>query len=78
MQFFFCRGERSRGINKLVSLSVYNEDDSNDLSDLGIGASSASGKSSLSEDYDIPCAMVSIYFMFTFLHRYSEMVASSL
>lgn len=56
----YFRGERGRGINKLASLSVYNEDESNDLSDLGIGASSASGKSSLSEDYDTPCAMVSI------------------
>uniref|UniRef100_A0A1A9X1W2 DUF4757 domain-containing protein n=1 Tax=Glossina brevipalpis TaxID=37001 RepID=A0A1A9X1W2_9MUSC len=47
------RGERAgRGLNKLASLAVYNEDESNDLSDLGIGTSSASGKSSLSEDYD--------------------------
>ncbi|XP_037942099.1 uncharacterized protein LOC119675009 isoform X2 [Teleopsis dalmanni] len=37
---------------KLTSLAVYNEDESNDFSDLGIGTSSASGKSSLSEDYD--------------------------
>ncbi|KNC33075.1 Uncharacterized protein FF38_13120, partial [Lucilia cuprina] len=48
------RGERSggRGLNKLASLAVYAEDEANDLSDLGIGTSSASGKSSLSEDYD--------------------------
>uniref|UniRef100_A0A1A9Z8F5 DUF4757 domain-containing protein n=1 Tax=Glossina pallidipes TaxID=7398 RepID=A0A1A9Z8F5_GLOPL len=47
------RGERAgRSLNKLASLAVYNEDESNDLSDLGIGTSSASGKSSLSEDYD--------------------------
>ncbi|KAM7362044.1 smallish isoform 2-T7 [Cochliomyia hominivorax] len=48
------RGERSggRGLNKLASLAVYTEDEANDLSDLGIGTSSASGKSSLSEDYD--------------------------
>ncbi|XP_075145625.1 smallish isoform X3 [Haematobia irritans] len=39
-------------LKKLASLAVYNEDESNDLSDLGIGTSSASGKSSLSEDYD--------------------------
>ncbi|KAH8340853.1 hypothetical protein KR059_008173 [Drosophila kikkawai] len=41
-----------RGRAKLASLAVYNEDETNDLSDLGIGTSSASGKSSLSEDYD--------------------------
>ncbi|KAL9873045.1 uncharacterized protein ACN427_014039 isoform 2-T9 [Glossina fuscipes fuscipes] len=47
------RGERAgRSLNKLASLAVYNEDESNDLSDLGIGTSSASGKSSLSEDCD--------------------------
>ncbi|XP_036323748.1 uncharacterized protein LOC118737392 [Rhagoletis pomonella] len=47
------RGERGpRGRVKLASLAVYNEDESNDLSDLGIGTSSASGKSSQSEDYD--------------------------
>ncbi|XP_033245909.1 uncharacterized protein CG43427 isoform X4 [Drosophila miranda] len=47
------RAERggSRGRVKLASLAVYNEDEANDLSDLGIGTSSASGKSSLSEDY---------------------------
>ncbi|KAH8381668.1 hypothetical protein KR093_010432 [Drosophila rubida] len=42
----------SRGRAKLASLAVYNEDEANDFSDLGIGTSSASGKSSLSEDYD--------------------------
>ncbi|XP_003736793.3 uncharacterized protein CG43427 isoform X5 [Drosophila pseudoobscura] len=48
------RAERggSRARVKLASLAVYNEDEANDLSDLGIGTSSASGKSSLSEDYD--------------------------
>ncbi|XP_070142696.1 PHD finger protein rhinoceros isoform X2 [Drosophila kikkawai] len=48
------RAERGgpRGRAKLASLAVYNEDETNDLSDLGIGTSSASGKSSLSEDYD--------------------------
>ncbi|XP_014091093.3 serine-rich adhesin for platelets isoform X4 [Bactrocera oleae] len=47
------RGERGcRGRAKLATLAVYNEDESNDLSDLGIGTSSASGKSSQSEDYD--------------------------
>ncbi|KAM8706006.1 hypothetical protein ACLKA7_010323 [Drosophila subpalustris] len=48
------RAERggSRGRVKLASLAVYNEDEANDFSDLGIGTSSASGKSSLSEDYD--------------------------
>ncbi|KAH8294821.1 hypothetical protein KR018_003375 [Drosophila ironensis] len=48
------RAERGgpRGRPKLASLAVYNEDETNDLSDLGIGTSSASGKSSLSEDYD--------------------------
>ena len=59
---FHCRGERAggRGLNKLVSLAVYAEDESNDLSDLGIGTSSASGKSSLSEDYDNNSVMVSV------------------
>ncbi|XP_043656156.1 uncharacterized protein CG43427 isoform X4 [Drosophila teissieri] len=42
----------SRGRAKLASLAVYNENETNDLTDLGIGTSSASGKSSLSEDYD--------------------------
>ncbi|XP_011196986.2 serine-rich adhesin for platelets isoform X1 [Zeugodacus cucurbitae] len=47
------RGERGGPRRaKLASLAVYNEDESNDLSDLGIGTSSASGKSSQSEDYD--------------------------
>lgn len=58
---YFCRGER-RGVNKLASLSVYNEDESNDLSDLGIGANSASGKSSISEDFDNHSAMVRLPF----------------
>lgn len=58
---FFCRAERggSRGRAKLASLAVYNEDEANDFSDLGIGTSSASGKSSLSEDYDNNSVMVS-------------------
>ncbi|XP_017847516.1 uncharacterized protein CG43427 isoform X4 [Drosophila busckii] len=48
------RAERGpqRGRAKLANLAVYNEDEANDFSDLGIGTSSASGKSSLSEDYD--------------------------
>uniref|UniRef100_A0A7G3ANV5 Putative mediator of rna polymerase ii transcription subunit 15 isoform x1 n=1 Tax=Lutzomyia longipalpis TaxID=7200 RepID=A0A7G3ANV5_LUTLO len=41
-----------RGTRRKMPLAVYNEDDANDLSDLGIGTSSASGKSSLSEDFD--------------------------
>ncbi|XP_055701163.1 LIM domain only protein 7 isoform X2 [Phlebotomus papatasi] len=41
-----------RGNRRKMPLAVYNEDDTNDLSDLGIGTSSASGKSSLSEDFD--------------------------
>ncbi|GAB0088853.1 hypothetical protein DMENIID0001_033170 [Sergentomyia squamirostris] len=41
-----------RGTRRKMPLPVYNEDDANDLSDLGIGTSSASGKSSLSEDFD--------------------------
>lgn len=50
---FSFRGERAgRGLNKLASLAVYNEDETNDLSDLGIGNSSTSGKSSLSDDYN--------------------------
>lgn len=55
------RAERGgpRGRAKLASLAVYNEDETNDLSDLGIGTSSASGKSSLSGDYDNNSVMVS-------------------
>ncbi|XP_059622169.1 LIM domain only protein 7 [Phlebotomus argentipes] len=41
-----------RGTRRKMPLAVYNEDDANDFSDLGIGTSSASGKSSLSEDFD--------------------------
>ncbi|XP_017873077.1 PREDICTED: uncharacterized protein CG43427 isoform X2 [Drosophila arizonae] len=53
------RAERSgsRGRVKLASLAVYNDDETNDLSDLGIGTSSASGKSSISEDYENNSAM---------------------
>lgn len=43
----------------MASLAIYAEDEANDLSDLGIGTSSASGKSSLSEDYDNNSVMVS-------------------
>lgn len=50
------------GARRKVSLAVYNEDDANDLSDLGIGTSSASGKSSLSEDFDNHSVIVSIFF----------------
>lgn len=45
-----------------MPLPVYIEDDSNDFSDLGIGTSSASGKSSLSEDFDNHSVIVSILF----------------
>lgn len=37
----------------------HQEDESNDLSDLGIGTSSASGKSSMSEDFDNQSVIVS-------------------
>ncbi|XP_055848413.1 uncharacterized protein CG43427 isoform X1 [Episyrphus balteatus] len=47
------RGERGRTRPKLQSLASYNEDEANDLSDLGIGTSSASGKSSISEDCEV-------------------------
>lgn len=58
---FHYRGERGgRGRAKLASLAVYNEDESNDLSDLGIGTSSASGKSSQSEDYDNNSVLVGL------------------
>lgn len=52
------------GARRKVSLAVYTEDDANDLSDLGIGTSSASGKSSLSEDFDNHSVIVSIFFYF--------------
>jgi len=57
---YLYRAERGgpRGRAKLASLAVYNEDETNDLSDLGIGTSSASGKSSMSEDYDNNSVMV--------------------
>lgn len=42
-------------------MPVYVEDESNDLSDLGIGTSSASGKSSMSEDFDNQSVIVSIH-----------------
>lgn len=41
-------------------MPVYAEDDVNDFSDLGIGTSSTSGKSSLSEDFDNHSVIVSI------------------
>lgn len=50
-----CSGGRRK-----ISLPVYTEDESNDLSDLGIGTSSASGKSSMSEDFDNHSVIVSI------------------
>lgn len=69
--FLYFRGERAgRSLNKLASLAVYNEDESNDLSDLGIGTSSASGKSSLSEDYDNNSVIVSNWYsIFTFFRK---------
>lgn len=51
----FCSGGRRK-----ISVPVYTEDESNDLSDLGIGTSSASGKSSMSEDFDNHSVIVSI------------------
>ena len=54
--------ERSnRGRKLSISLAVYNEDDANDLSDLGIGTSS--GKSSVSGDThdDNHSVLVSFY-----------------
>lgn len=42
-----------------MSLAVYVDDEANDLSDLGIGTSTASGKSSLSEDFDNNSVLVS-------------------
>lgn len=50
----------SRNIKgRKVSLPVYVDDEANDLSDLGIGTSTASGKSSLSEDFDNNSVLVS-------------------
>lgn len=43
-----------------VSLAVYVDDEANDLSDLGIGTSTASGKSSLSEDFDNNSVLVGV------------------
>jgi hypothetical protein len=50
-----------RGTRRKISLPIYAEDESNDLSDLGIGTSSASCKSSVSEDYDNNSVIVSIF-----------------
>lgn len=50
---------RGTGGRRKISLPVYAEDESNDLSDLGIGTSSASGKSSMSEDFDNHSVIVS-------------------
>jgi hypothetical protein len=50
-----------RGTRRKISLPIYAEDESNDLSDLGIGTSSASCKSSVSEDYDNNSVIVSLY-----------------
>lgn len=66
--FFFNRGNRRK-----MPLAVYNEDDTNDLSDLGIGTSSASGKSSLSEDFDNHSVIVSILLSF-FLSIHSILI----
>lgn len=41
-----------RGGRRKISVPIYQDDDGNDFSDLGISTSSTSGKSSLSEDYD--------------------------
>lgn len=54
--FYFYRGSK----NRKVSVPIYcPEEEGNDLSDLGIGTSSASGKSSLSEDFDNHSVIVS-------------------
>lgn len=53
----------------MASLAVYTEDEANDLSDLGIGTSSASGKSSLSEDYDNNSVMVSFFLVLFFYFK---------
>lgn len=54
------RGNRGRKLS--MSLAMYHEEDSNDLSDLGIGTSS--GKSSVSGDThdDAQSVLVSIFF----------------
>lgn len=49
-----------RGSRRKISVPLYVEDEGNDLSDLGIGTSSTSGKSSLSEDFDNHSVIVSI------------------
>lgn len=54
------RGNRGRKLS--ISLAMYNDEDANDLSDLGIGTSS--GKSSVSGDThdDTHSVLVNIYF----------------
>lgn len=54
------RGNRGRKLS--ISLAMYNDEDANDLSDLGIGTSS--GKSSVSGDThdDTHSVLVDIYF----------------
>lgn len=56
-----------------ISLPVYADDDSNDLSDLGIGTSSVSGKSSLSEDFDNHSVMVSKRFL-SFFYKFTILI----
>lgn len=62
------RGSKGRK----CSLPVYTEDDVNDFSDLGIGTSSTSGKSSLSEEFDNHSVIVSIE-RYLFLYYLDEM-----
>lgn len=62
---------KSGSKGRKISLAVYNEDDANDLSDLGIGTSSASGKSSLSEDYDNHSVIVSWQMNLKIIHMTS-------
>lgn len=75
---FHYRGERGcRGRAKLATLAVYNEDESNDLSDLGIGTSSASGKSSQSEDYDNNSVLVSFMKNKLFIKRVQDCIQAN-
>lgn len=55
-------------------MPIYQDDDGNDFSDLGISTSSTSGKSSLSEDYDNQSVTVREPFFYYFRYTYPQKI----
>lgn len=49
----FSEMMEERGARRKIPVPIYQDNDGNDFSDFGINTSSASGKSSLSEDFDV-------------------------